>query len=127
MDALSPRSRVQTVVVMKGAQIGASEFMLNVMGFHLKRRAFAHPDGPAHHRDGAPLQPLMACENATRASEAHGGPSRRQAALERIVQGDDWKIVYRGGLSGAEGCECRKRKLAELERRIAALEGQMAT
>ena len=35
MDALSPRSGVQTVVVMKGAQVGASEFLLNVLGYHL--------------------------------------------------------------------------------------------
>jgi phage terminase large subunit GpA-like protein len=34
-DALSPRSRVQTVVLMKGAQLGASEFLLNVLGFYL--------------------------------------------------------------------------------------------
>jgi phage terminase large subunit GpA-like protein len=35
MDALSPRSGVQTVVVMKGAQLGASEFLLNVLGYYL--------------------------------------------------------------------------------------------
>ncbi len=35
MDALSPNSGVEQVVVMKGAQTGASEFMLNVLGFHL--------------------------------------------------------------------------------------------
>jgi phage terminase large subunit GpA-like protein len=35
MDALSPRSTVQTVVVMKAAQLGASEFLLNVLGYHL--------------------------------------------------------------------------------------------
>jgi phage terminase large subunit GpA-like protein len=35
MDALSPRSGVQQVVLMKGAQIGATEFLLNVLGFHL--------------------------------------------------------------------------------------------
>jgi phage terminase large subunit GpA-like protein len=35
MDALSPASGVQTVVIMKGAQLGASEFLLNVLGFHL--------------------------------------------------------------------------------------------
>jgi phage terminase large subunit GpA-like protein len=35
MDALSPRSGVQTVVIQKGAQLGASEFLLNVLGYHL--------------------------------------------------------------------------------------------
>jgi phage terminase large subunit GpA-like protein len=35
MDAVSPRSGVQTVVLMKGAQLGASEFLLNVLGYYL--------------------------------------------------------------------------------------------
>jgi phage terminase large subunit GpA-like protein len=35
MNALSPRSNVQTVIVQKGAQLGASEFLLNVLGFYL--------------------------------------------------------------------------------------------
>jgi phage terminase large subunit GpA-like protein len=35
MEDLSPRSPVQTVIVQKGAQMGASEFALNVIGFYL--------------------------------------------------------------------------------------------
>lgn len=35
MEALSPRSEVQQVVIMKGTQLGASEIALNVLGFHL--------------------------------------------------------------------------------------------
>jgi phage terminase large subunit GpA-like protein len=35
MEALSPRSSVQTVVIQKGAQVGASEFLLSVLGYYL--------------------------------------------------------------------------------------------
>ncbi len=35
MEALSPRSGVQTVVIMKAAQMGATEFTLNVLGYYL--------------------------------------------------------------------------------------------
>ena len=35
MEACSPRSDVQTVVIQKAAQLGASEFLLNVLGYHL--------------------------------------------------------------------------------------------
>ena len=35
MEALSPRSGVQTVVIMKAAQMGATEFSLNVLGYYL--------------------------------------------------------------------------------------------
>jgi phage terminase large subunit GpA-like protein len=35
MEALSPRSGVQTVVIMKAAQMGATEFSLNCLGYYL--------------------------------------------------------------------------------------------
>jgi phage terminase large subunit GpA-like protein len=35
MDALSPNSGVQQVIIQKGAQLGASEFLLNVLGYYL--------------------------------------------------------------------------------------------
>ncbi len=35
MEALSPRSGVQTVVIMKAAQMGATEFSLNALGYYL--------------------------------------------------------------------------------------------
>jgi phage terminase large subunit GpA-like protein len=36
MQALSPRSTVQRVVLMKGAQLGATELALNTIGFYLR-------------------------------------------------------------------------------------------
>ena len=55
MDALSPDSGVQTVVVMKGAQLGASEFLLNVLdSTWIWRRARFWPSSrPSRWRGGS--------------------------------------------------------------------------
>ena len=52
MQALSPRSGVTTVVVMKAAQMGATEFSLNALGFYLHLAPAGILDAAGHRQKG---------------------------------------------------------------------------